>query len=952
VILDESEAELSRRQPRDQFAVEADAERDRRLDAARELDRRQPRDQFEVEADAERDRRLDAAREVTRRQPDQRALARRVAEQEGQTAAEARRMVAVRDPTRDPSLSREERVERGLRRAEPDAIGEAPVIGDATDAVIDAAGDVVARAEATERRDLADDAVQGEETIGNIGDAVSSGIETIANQPNYYQDAIAYTPPSDRDPDSTAEESAFRGGLQGALELANVPGLASSAAEGVEAGVFLARSDSPAQFRRRADVVAGQAAILATDVGSAAASNPARVSGQLAGSLVGSAGAIRGATRLGGTRAGRAAAVAIQPGEEALKGAGRAARSTAASRSLPSVSSPGGSLRSAVSRRTPDVDVRVDPDAPVLEIDDDLRRTIRDRVTPSTPSRESAALSLRAARARAGESIRNVRGVRERVDNPLTGERRQRLALEAAAARARLGETVTNPPRPDRALRERVPAGSAGDLADRIGAARADLERVLSSDASVRDQVAERFSGERRQRLALEAAAARARLGEAVSNPPRPSGVSNPIPENSAERLALEIASRRASFAEAVADRTPGRPSIDVENPFTGERRQRLALEAAAARARLGEAVSNPPRPSGVSNPIPENVGERLALGVATRRAALGEALTTDADSSLLPSSPLGDDRRLLRPGDLTISVGRSEAEPDTDADTESDTGADDGSETTTDEGPAFDSDADDGGNDVVELTPAAVASSDGETTVSLETDATDARRAELDDVDVDRDVEPDDPSAFEIATPGSEETTPELTVDGEGSLADAEPTIGEVPVDAGLLVGTDGPATVDVNPVETTLAGAFRGLDTGPDTDDVTAPDVRVTVPTDEAATEEPVVSIEGTAAAVDNDLLVDRLSELALDTEVDVAAEGAFETDPRPESAVEPETDLDQDRSTSSPLASLGSIFNTEFSNPVLSASEVAGDVDLGDAVGGATEIDLDLDLEVDVP
>ncbi|WP_128478088.1 hypothetical protein [Halorussus pelagicus] len=106
-----------------------------------------------------------------------------------------------------------------------------------------------------------------------------------------------------------------KGTFEGAANIANVPRAALGLKEGAEYLVYAGSEtlagdgDEVAEQTDDALVSAGAAAV------DAAQSNPAEFSGQLVGSLGGSAAAISGASKLSST-AGRAAAYGIQPGEE------------------------------------------------------------------------------------------------------------------------------------------------------------------------------------------------------------------------------------------------------------------------------------------------------------------------------------------------------------------------------------------------------------------------------------------------------------------------------------------------------------------------------------------------------------------------------------------------------------------------------------------------------------
>ncbi len=136
-----------------------------------------------------------------------------------------------------------------------------------------------------------------------------------------------------------------KGTFEGAANIANVPSVALGLKEGGEflgyAGYETLTGDGGEVADQTGDaLVSAGAGALDT-----AQSNPAKFSGQLVGSLAGSYGAIAGASKASST-AGRAAAYAIQPGEEIVGGlATRAASKTATgSRVLSKV--PGGRIDS------------------------------------------------------------------------------------------------------------------------------------------------------------------------------------------------------------------------------------------------------------------------------------------------------------------------------------------------------------------------------------------------------------------------------------------------------------------------------------------------------------------------------------------------------------------------------------------------------------------------------
>lgn len=158
--------------------------------------------------------------------------------------------------------------------------------------------------------------------------------------------------------------------------------------------------------------------------------DPGRFVGQLSGSAVAATGGIAGATRLAGPRAGRAISVAVQPGEElAITAARSGVVSPRVASLVPGVreshigQTPGAStevategavgragLRERISSRTPNVRVEADPEAPVLEVDPELRQQVREAaMAPPRRARQGAVAAGAAARTgvqRAGGAAR------------------------------------------------------------------------------------------------------------------------------------------------------------------------------------------------------------------------------------------------------------------------------------------------------------------------------------------------------------------------------------------------------------------------------------------------------------------------------------------------------------------------------------------------------------------
>lgn len=118
----------------------------------------------------------------------------------------------------------------------------------------------------------------------------------------------------------------------GAAEVLNVPATAGGLAQGVEFGVRAGQRTAAGEGGEVAQDIEASGRDIAAGLERAATERPVQTGGMLAGSLVGSAGAIRAAQGVSG-RAGAATRAAIQPGEEiAGIGGARATRAVAGER--------------------------------------------------------------------------------------------------------------------------------------------------------------------------------------------------------------------------------------------------------------------------------------------------------------------------------------------------------------------------------------------------------------------------------------------------------------------------------------------------------------------------------------------------------------------------------------------------------------------------------------------
>jgi len=307
----------------------------------------------------------------------------------------------------------------------------------------------------------------GGRSVGDvIGDATTNAVEGTAAEGgvNYVADQMAPREDDDGIQASGGEgfaERSAEGFVSGVGNIVNLPGLAAGLKEAGEYGGYAVyetaqgragvdvsiEEGDPDLSERQAPVgpnmQTGRPAMVDVDVlddglvgeSGRAAESAARAGanyiaenlfeglGKAAGSLVGSYGAIRGASKVS-TRAGRGAAWAIQPGEEALTsavnrlpGASRVAQrfpnnridneeifiragQKATRRLRQSVEDP--QLRyylaagaRAVREGSPRVRVVRDPDAGLFDIDPELRARARDRVPSSRGQGESITGSVR-----------------------------------------------------------------------------------------------------------------------------------------------------------------------------------------------------------------------------------------------------------------------------------------------------------------------------------------------------------------------------------------------------------------------------------------------------------------------------------------------------------------------------------------------------------------------------
>ncbi len=421
----------------------------------------------------------------------------------------------------------------------------------------------------------------------------------------------------------------------GAANIAeSAPRLPAAALEGAEVGGYLLEGTavsggSREQFGERAGEVATAGAALAEQEVERIINNPEEAAGEaLVGAGIGRAAGTVGRAATGerlantlDTSAARQATSTYAP--DAVSGASRGARS-AVSDAASSTAAVGQSALRSGSSRTPDVDVRRDPDAPTLEIDPELRQRISDAAsTPdfSTPSASELAGRARLASARAQQRLSSARARGEfDVSNATT---RVRESVESRASDVRdttgdLGNTARRAPSvaarnvAQEARRVRRRASSARAQAEFRASQAAEVVREPSTvtpdtDFSI-DQAARSAGREfeaRRRRTQLELTAARASVEERART--LADGVPSSRDVSDAAFRTRERLSQRATEARVGAElalRTQDAPGVDVDVDLPSPRQRIRDVSDAAYRTR--ERVS--------SRATSARVGAELAL--------------------------------------------------------------------------------------------------------------------------------------------------------------------------------------------------------------------------------------------------------------------------------------------------------------------------------------------------
>jgi hypothetical protein len=297
-------------------------------------------------------------------------------------------------------------------------------------------------------------------------------------------------------------ERTVEGGTVGVLQLANTPAMGLATKEGIEysawAGDQIARGQGGEAYDQTA--MAGTQAVAAgIDYAQA---NPLRTTGLVAGSLAGSYGAISGAARVS-PQAGRAAAYAIQPGEEiAIGAASRAPVIGSGVRALRQ--DPTGSAKRMIQRanRRADISTRLsnlressprvrvtrDADAGLVEVDSRLFQSNRGnqasfaRPDISRPSmdldvgRPTLADVRRRARGRQYDDAEVVQGSDVDSDRFTTESLRERMSGRVSNVGSRLDV---------RSNLDRATLPGRSGLADEIAATRQRFRRQQYADADV-----------------------------------------------------------------------------------------------------------------------------------------------------------------------------------------------------------------------------------------------------------------------------------------------------------------------------------------------------------------------------------------------------------------------------------------------------------------------------------
>ena len=228
------------------------------------------------------------------------------------------------------------------------------------------------------------------------------------------------------------------GGLSGAAAIGNVPGIAGGVLEGGEVLAVGAQETATGSGDEVFSDATERGSALTDAAIDQVRENPARTGGALAGSLIGSAGAISAASRVG-TRTGTAARYAIQPGEELAGSIGfRATRAATNERTA--------------QRAFPNREPLIFSEEAALRAGQATTQAAR-RAGSSSASR--VAREATALRFRAAEAFRSDGPSRGTNDN-LVSQAGQRAREEAVSARFRAAEASNR-------VRER-----ASDARDRV----------------------------------------------------------------------------------------------------------------------------------------------------------------------------------------------------------------------------------------------------------------------------------------------------------------------------------------------------------------------------------------------------------------------------------------------------------------------------------------------------
>jgi len=169
--------------------------------------------------------------------------------------------------------------------------------------------------------DVAEASATGFKQIGSGDIPIVFGAGGMQTSPDAKEEAREVVSDIGRSPEneqskSTVTERAGEGVGSGTTAVLNVPAVAGTAVDAVEFGAAGADAAASGSGRQFAEQAGGQATLVAEQATQYAVDNPVKFAGEVGGSAVLSTAAISGAAAVGGSRAARAASVAIQPGEE------------------------------------------------------------------------------------------------------------------------------------------------------------------------------------------------------------------------------------------------------------------------------------------------------------------------------------------------------------------------------------------------------------------------------------------------------------------------------------------------------------------------------------------------------------------------------------------------------------------------------------------------------------